>query len=252
MSTVGVVLPSLGERLGYLEAAVASLATQSLTPASVVVVPAARVGVVQAALDGFGTPVIAQTCAGISPAIEQGWKTLADVDYLAWLGDDDLLRPGAVQAAADVLDQHPTASAVVGRCDVIDADGQRLYTMASGRAGLWLQRFGHNLVMQPGSLFRRTAVETVGGLDPGLQYVMDYDLLLRLRRWGPVSYVPRTLAAFRWHAGSTTAANQRASFDESAVVRRRYWRGSWWEPAAEQLALAASKPVYWIGKRRVR
>lgn len=251
MTRIGLVVPTLGLRRSYLLAAVRSACEQGVDTSIAVVAAVEQLGAVQNLLADVDCVVIGQEGEGISAAIRQGWRASEDAEYLAWLGDDDVLRPGGLTAAANALRQRQEAAAAVGRCDVIDESGLRLFTMASGRPALWLLSYGHNLVMQPGALFRRAAVEDVGGLDANLQYAMDYDLLLRLRRWGPIVYVPRSLAAFRWHDRSTTVANSRDSLAEAAVVRRRYWRGAWWEPAAERVAMAASKPVYWAAKRRV-
>lgn len=252
MTSVGVTIPTLGDRPELLHAAVKSVLGQTPPPAVNVVVPVDRMSGAARLLGEFDVGLVPQRKLGISAAINEGWRRHGDVEFVGWLGDDDLLYAGSVQTVAEALARRPDASGAVGRCDVIDEDGRRLYTMAGGSMALWLQRFGHNLVMQPGALFRREAVADAGMLDESLRYVMDYDLMLRLRRWGPIVSVPRTLAAFRWHQGSTTVANQNASYQECAMVRRRYWRGVWWEPLAEDMALVLSKPVYWLAKRRVR
>lgn len=251
MSRIGLVVPTLGLRRSYLLSAVRSACDQGADTSIAVVVAVEQLAAVQHLLADLDCTVIGQVGEGISAAIAQGWRASEDAEYVAWLGDDDVLRPNGLVVAANALNAKRDASAAVGRCDVIDESGLRLFTMASGRPALWLQRYGHNLVMQPGAMFRRVAVEAVGGLDANLRYAMDYDLLLRLRRWGPIVYVPRSLAAFRWHERSTTVANSRESFAEAAAVRRRYWRGAWWEPAAEKVATTASKPVYWAARRRV-
>lgn len=250
---IGLVVPTLGARPTYLRAALESIENQQTPVRVVVVTPVDSAGAVAKAISGLRAEIVTQASSGIASAIHEGWLRLtAGVEHLGWLGDDDLLRPGAFVAGVQALEQHPQASAVVGRCDVIDSEGRLLYTMASGRTAIRLLRYGHDLVMQPGSLFRRQAVEDVGGLDESLRYAMDYDLFLRVRDWGPIVYLPQTLAAFRWHADSLTASNQAASRGEAALVRRRYWRNARWEPAAERVGMAASKVLYWVAKRRVR
>ena len=109
-----------------------------------------------------------------------------------------------------------------GWCDYVDDNGTVIF---ANRAGSWAARcitFAPNLVPQPGSLMRLSDVTRVGGVDEGLRLSMDLDLFLRLRRRGRLVALPRTLAAFRWHADSATVTSEEASAEEADRVRMRY------------------------------
>jgi glycosyltransferase involved in cell wall biosynthesis len=63
-----------------------------------------------------------------------------------------------------------------------------------------------NFIAIPSPAFRRTVTLEQGGLDERLWFSADWDLWLRLGAAGPVRFLPETLAAFRLHAESQTAA----------------------------------------------
>jgi GT2 family glycosyltransferase len=189
---------------------------------------------VAALCEEFGVRFIPQGSRGIGAAINYGWQLCGDAaEYWGWLGDDDLLAEGGVAWSVRALARMPAASMVYGDCEYIDETGRRLFVARPTRWAASLLRWGPNLVPQPGSLARAAAVAAAKGLDEALRYAMDLDLFLRLQRVGPIVYTPRTLAAFRWHEGSTTVSATANSEQEALYVRRRSWRG--WERIAGRL-----------------
>lgn len=221
--TVGVVVPTLGEpaRLGLLTEALASIRSQGGVDVQVVLVTTeSRVGVLRALLPDI--TVVSQQGKGIADAIMCGWAALAaDADYVAWLGDDDRLTPGALAAATDALESEPMAGLVFGRCRYIGMAGEQLCETRPGRAALTLLSLGTNLIAQPGSLYRRTAVDAMGGLDCDLALAFDVDLHLRLSRATPAVYLPRVLGEARVHPGSLTTSERGRSEAEAEWVMSR-------------------------------
>lgn len=219
-----IVIPTLGRRVEYLRQTLASIQGQRVSTQVVAVMPAGANEARELA-QGSGAAV-ADDPGSMSAAINLG-ATLAGpaVDYVNWLGDDDLLAPGAMQAAVDALDDRRDAVAAYGQCQYIDPAGRDLWVSKAGRIAPWLMTWGPDLVPQPGMLIRLEAWRKVGGLDPALRFAMDLDLLLRLRELGPFVSLPRILASFRWHPESLTVANRTASLDESELVKRRHATG---------------------------
>lgn len=234
---VGVVVPTLAEptRLDLLTEALASIRSQGGVDLSVVLVtPESRVGPLSALLPDL--TVIQQQGKGIADAIMCGWAALpADVDYLAWLGDDDRLTHGALAAAAAALESAPKAGMAFGRCLYIGIAGEPLCETRPGRVALTLLALGTNLIAQPGSLYRRSAVDAIGGLDSDLALAFDVDLHLRLSRATPAVYLARVLGEARVHPGSLTTSERGRSEAEAEWVMsralgpvlaatRRFWR----------------------------
>lgn len=225
LDRVLLVIPTLGQRTDLLSQAVSSVGLQEGCVVDLVVVtpsgsPAERIA------DDTAVRVVTDPGRGLSAALNAGLAAAnSKCQYFGWLGDDDLLRPKALAAAVAALRAEPEAVMVYGWCDYVDAEG---HTFFVSRAGPWAARiigYGPDLIPQPGSLMRLSAVRAVGGLDESLKFALDLDLFLRIRRHGRLLALPQTLAAFRWHADSLTVANQKQSIDEADQVRRRHLNG---------------------------
>jgi hypothetical protein len=156
---------------------------------------------------------------------------------VGWLGDDDRLPHASMPLALAELELGPGAVMVYGRSRYIDDAGAALAHVRPGRMGALLLRLGHNLIAQPGCLYRRSAVERIGGLDHSLRLAFDVDLHRRLLACGPVRYVPAVLGEPRTHSGSLTVRNRADSCREAdaaltrsmpAVLRRTrpMWRAA--------------------------
>ncbi|MGW4517230.1 glycosyltransferase [Streptomyces sp. NPDC004393] len=239
---VRLVVPTTGERPEYLEQCLASVGRQREPVEVVLVGPARAEDGLRAAAERHGCRFLVEERRGLSNAVNQGWRD-AGTEYLAWLGDDDLLTGDSLTAARTVLDRAPRAAMVYGQLRVIDADDRTLYTLRPGAFASWLSRYGQNFVGQPGSLYRRSAVLRAGMLDPELRYAMDFDLHLRLRRDGRMVYLPRVLGCFRVHSTSLTVTCASPD-DEGRRVMRRYLsptalrlESCWW-PLAQGVSKA--------------
>jgi GT2 family glycosyltransferase len=218
-----MVVPTLGDRLDYLDLSLKSILNQAGARPLVVVVALDPSGELRTLCAQYPRVVLQpQHGQGISSAINQGWQTHgAAAPYWAWLGDDDLLAPGSLRRTVTVLKADESVSAVYGKCVYIDAHGVAQFVLRPTALAPLVAAYGPNGIPQQGSVFRASSVERVGLLDESLKYSMDLDLFLRLRRDGRLHYVPEVVAAFRWHKDSTTVSNRLASNQEADVVRRR-------------------------------
>lgn len=238
-----VVVPTLGRRVAYLRRTLASVASQTAM-ADIVVVTPPGASDARAVAAEFGAAVLDDP-GSLSGAINLGVSEAGGAHrFVNWLGDDDTLTNGSLAAVARALDAHPAASAAFGKCLYVDEDDTPLWLSQAGRAAPWILPWGPNLIPQPGMLVRRAAWDDVGGLDESLHYAMDLDLLLRLKRWGPLVSVPRIVSTFRWHAQSLTVSQRDHSLKESEEVKRRYLL-----PPLRRVAPAWEAPVRWATKR---
>lgn len=212
--------------------------------------PQDKVEAVKASLP-LGTRVIPEsTEPGLAKKLDSLLKeTSEECDFLAWLGDDDILTSGSLSATVAALTSNPEASMAYGSCDYIDALGKVLFTNSSGEWTSRILSFGPQLIPQPGSLMRRKAFIETGGLSSEFALAFDFDLFLKLKQQGPFVFVDQTLAQFRWHPTSLSVRRRMRSALEASRVRRKYYRGiariSWilWEPAVIIATWAAGKLV---------
>ncbi len=247
--TVLVVLPTLGDRLETLAQTLESVAVQradvNLTLALVAptsAVAARKLG------ESMGALIVDDPGTGISEAINRGIDARTTETYYAWIGDDDLFRPGGLRELIALIEGEPRAVVAFGGCDYIDAEGRTITTSNAGRLALVLLPWGPDLVPHPGSLIRLDALREIGAFDPLLKYTMDLDAFLKLRAHGKFIWTRKSVSAFRWHPESLTVSNRLASSREAERVKRRHLpavlrpvSGLWHRPIRWASAFAANR-----------
>lgn len=117
-------------------------------------------------------------------------------DYLVKLDADDMLTPGALSRAVDLLQAHPTVSFAYGR--PLYFTGQpptprssvRGWNISPGHAWLALRcRRAVNVIGQPEVVIRRSSLQQAGPYDPALPHTSDFDMWLRLAMVGDVGWI---------------------------------------------------------------
>jgi Glycosyl transferase family 2 len=141
---------------------------------------------------------------------------LSRTPLVAIVHQDDVLRPNhlAVHVAAFAIDEN--IGLVASDADVIDDQGKQLPETVVDRGGLgaqdetfspWkslpLMAIGNPLRCSAVSL-RVEALQDVGGFDPALQYVVDWECWLRLARRWSLAWRAETTVDMRWHPASET------------------------------------------------
>jgi GT2 family glycosyltransferase len=227
-----LVVPTFGRRMPLLEATLDSLLDQAAEPADLVMVTPVDAADARALAGRSGVPVIDDPGRGLAAAVNAGFAQAGPAHrYGNWIGEDDVLLPGALAVAVARLDADPQAVVAYGDCRYLSDRGRYLYTPHAGRLAARVLAWGPDRIAQPATLLRLDAVAAVGGLDESLRHAMDLDLLLRLRRQGGFVDTGHTLAAFRWRDRAATAPQRAESAAESEQVRRRHLP-RWLQPIA--------------------
>lgn len=161
--------------------------------------------------------------AAINEGIAQG-----SAPFVCWLNSDDWFLPDGLSTLVKALNQSPEAPAVYGRAwNVVEKTGKRY--------PVWVEPFSEPrlalrcIISQPATLMRRTAWQAVGGADPDLHMVMDYDLWWRIfRTQGPLKLVDAFVAVNREHEDTKTRTQRRRHYREAInVVRKHHGRVPW-------------------------
>jgi glycosyltransferase involved in cell wall biosynthesis len=222
-SEVLIVIPTLGDRPNLLSQTLQSIVDQKPNKPDIYLVCPADNGRINKIAKKFGAVTIPDPAKGLSAALNTGFASAKPWHkYASWMGDDDILRPGAVATTFKTLKNNPAAIAAYGYCDYIDDEGKTIFTSKAGRMAPWLMTWGPNLLPLIGILYKLSPAQKVGGYDESLKYSMDLDMWLRLRPNGRFINTKQVLGAFRWHSTSTTVANRPSSLDEAQMVKRRY------------------------------
>ena len=222
---LSVIVPSHnGER--WLGAALTSVVEQAQEGIEVIVVDSSESKKVQQIIDGFRGPLdihfhsrpdligwTAKTNFGVSQAT---------AEQICMLHQDDLWLPDRCTALRRWLVDAPNAVMHLHPVYIVDESGRRLGQWrcplpADGGplpADLLLERLlVQEFVAVPAPTISRKAFLAVGGMDEELLQTADWDLYLKLARFGEVYYHSKLLACFRIHKYSQTVASSRNPSD---------------------------------------
>jgi len=222
--SVTVVIPCFNQAR-FLPVAVASVRAQSYERVACLVVNDGSTDDTATVASALDVCVLEQPNRGVSAARNAG-LTAARTDFVVFLDADDELLPTAIANATEALAADPDADLVVGRCEVMDADGRPLLAVhnAIDTANLYDEWLSQNFVWTPGAaMFRRSALSEVGGFPLHVGPASDYAVYLRFARAGRVRHIPHQLVRYRQHDASMSC-DPALMLRATLAVLRGEWR----------------------------
>ena len=253
VSRVGIVVPTLGKRPDFLKNCLTSIVAaskQSGEDIFLVLVTPKGTTLTQSKEMSFVNEIVDDPGLGLAAAINSGFAAMpSSIEYINWLGDDDLVSGDSIRLAVGYLDISPKSVMVFGGCEYIDSNDKVLWVNQSGQYAVPLLRFGPDLVPQPGALFRKKSFHEVGGLDSRYHWAFDFDLFMKLSKIGKLKHLNFILASFRWHPESLSVEYRVNSVNEASRVRvshlpERLVKVSFiWEAVTRMLTLVAGNMV---------
>ena len=218
VSVVGVVVPTIGQRPQYIESTLRSIREAGET--YVVLVGREDFNGKIYADSGLVDLYVDEDEPSLPGKINQGfWALPKEIEYITWVGDDDLLSRDALLRAVEVLERPEKPVLVFGHCQYIDSDGNDVLVKRTGSWAVPLLRFGPQLIPQPSAVFRRGAFEKIGGLSHKYEFAFDFDLFLKLTKLGKSVFIDAIISSHRWHATSLTYSRRWDSVREASSVR---------------------------------
>ncbi|MGW2160593.1 glycosyltransferase family 2 protein [Nonomuraea sp. NPDC001699] len=204
LPSVGVVIPTCGDRPALLRGAVAGVLAQDYPGRLAVVVVADGAPGRRDPLPALGVPVLANSRTPGLPGARNTGIAALDTDLVAFCDDDDLWLPGKLAAQARAL---AAAGGEFASCAIEVEHGRRRVTRLAGTDTVTvadLVRSRMVMVHSSTFLFRRGALWADESA-PGGQNE-DWDLALRAARRRPITHVDRPLVRVRWGGASHYAA----------------------------------------------
>lgn len=219
---VSIVIPCYNHG-AFLDEALASIGTPAVATEIVVVDDGSTDStsdVVARFETANGFRSVRQRNAGLAAARNRGLRE-SHGEFVVFLDADDRLAPGAVDFAAAVLEQRPECAFVFGRCRMMDRDGNMLDTPVQARIvrDHYRELLRRNYIWMPGMvLFRRDALERVGGFNPAVNASADYEVYLHIARHHPVHDHGKVVAYYRKHDANMSGNAARMLRETLAVM----------------------------------
>ncbi|CAN5611925.1 glycosyltransferase family 2 protein [soil metagenome] len=158
------------------------------------------------------------TNRGHLPTFNEGLDW-ASGDYTLLLSADDLLAPGALQRAAEMLDQNPNVGFVYGRAVTMrDETPADMTAVADGYTSRIIPgdqflhdacHTGDNVVLTPSVIVRTALQKKLGGYHARLVHTGDFEMWMRFAAYGDVGFIDTTQAFYRVHGQNMSAGYSR-------------------------------------------
>ena len=153
--------------------------------------------------------VIVRPHAGVSATLNAG-LALARGALIARMDADDVAHPERLARQVAHLRAHREIVALGTEVEVIDPQGWPIRTLGvpldHDAIDTALLRGRGEALVHPVAMFRREALEAVGGYRGAFDHAEDIDLYLRLAERGRLANLPETLLQYRHHLRNTTHA----------------------------------------------
>lgn len=237
---VSVILPSYNHAAFVIQA-VESVLSQSFSDLELIITDDGSTDQTAAKIRSVADPRIRcetlPTNHGYSSALN-ACLARARGELVALHCSDDIFLPGKLERQVTFLDANPGVAAVFGKPSFVDKDGRScprhghpfddLFIDGLADRFAWLRLFllRGNALCHPTALVRRAIYHEVGGYDPLLVQLQDYDFWVRVCGKHEIKVLDEPLISYRvlgeglntsWPSAETT---RRAAWETRRVLRR--------------------------------
>ncbi len=236
LPTLSVVTPSLnnGE---FIEDAILSVSGQQAVAVEHIVVDGASTDGTLGILKRY--PCVQWTSEkdkGQSDAINKGFLR-ASGDLVGWLNADDYYLPGGLEAIARAAEENPEADIIYGDCVFVDSSGKIVRSKVEHDFDPAILLYFGCYIPSTSTFFRRRVIESDLLLDCEYRVCMDFEYFARLAHLGcKFHYVPRFIAAFRWHGNNISLSQATRRAEERRQVQLRFAAGPYSDVTFKLLA----------------
>lgn len=211
-STITAIVPTFN-RKNFLVESIASILSQTRPIDQILIIDDGSSDGTSEVVSKITGPIDyhKQENTGKSGALNAGLQ-LASGDYIWICDDDDIVLPRAAELLSRPLD-NTSSSFSFGRYRRFIGDNQQ-NTFDGGYwpdnvADTWIALLEDFFPHQPGMMVRKTAYNTAGPFRTDLTRSQDYEMILRLARFGEASFVDEVVFLQREHDGERGSAKDR-------------------------------------------
>lgn len=167
--------------------------------------------------------------AGLIATANEGLTWAVDGDYVVLLSADDLLVPGSLRRAVEVMETNSGVGMVYGHAQYFESDrplphyGRRWRGTRIWPGSKWIRRrcrLGSNCISSPEVVVRTSVQVRAGAYDPACSHASDLNMWLRIAAISDVAYVKGAAQAlYRVHPESMQRSMR--SGEDGALVDLR-------------------------------
>jgi glycosyltransferase involved in cell wall biosynthesis len=175
--------------------------------------------------------IIIEPDNGPADAIRKGWNG-ASGDILAYLNSDDIYLPGAIQKVADSFSRESHINMICGNELRINTVGNVLGQSSIEHVD-YCSLLSLCFIPQPSVFVRKNVLAEVGGINPQMRFIFDFDLWVRIAKKHAIRCIPDLLSATRWHENTITLKRRADIVNElNDLVNREFLSESGAVPSA--------------------
>jgi glycosyltransferase involved in cell wall biosynthesis len=219
---ISIVTPSYNQGR-FLERTILSVLNQNYTNLEYIIIDGnstdGSVGIIKK-YEKYITYWVSEKDKGQSHAINKGLN-VATGKYFGWLNSDDYLEPGVLAHIAMGFEDEGVGT-VCGKIKIIVENGDCIGIRFNKKISFDELLNGTAQINQPGSFHRKALLNQYGYLDENLNYVMDYELWLRLGRYCGFRQLDVVVANHTFHSASKTQSEFTKFLPEIKKVRKKY------------------------------
>jgi len=224
--TISVVVPVYRPNPLHLQACISSIRSQSYRHWQLCLVddhsqdPLTTALLQEAAASDSRIRVGVRSSNGHIAATTNDAIAMATGDYIAFVDNDDMLAPDALEQVAGAIGSDPRRQLIYSDEDFIDPNGRRIDPHHKPDWNLELLR-AHNYITHL-AVVGSTTLRGLGGLRSDCDGAQDYDLMLRLSEVlqpEEIHHIPRILYHWRISPSSTASCSEAKTYTVDAGQR---------------------------------
>lgn len=185
-----------------------------------------RIGEILSRLEGFAGIVCLRNDNNLGISESQNLAVArAQGRYVAFVDCDDFLLPGALDRVLELAVQHEYPDYLFSDRRNVDVDGKKLFdavykVVQSGRGVV--EDLTDRMIASHLKVIRRDSFLKAHGFGQTYSGIQDWELALKISRFGRFHYIPEVLYGHRHHQASVTHSDGRGQARRSNMLRRAH------------------------------
>jgi glycosyltransferase involved in cell wall biosynthesis len=223
-NSITVLMPVHGEAL-YLKRAIESVLSQTLTAFDFVIILDRASKNAEQTVGEFSSKdtrikIIHSNLPGISNALNVGLKSTS-TEYVARIDADDEMHPNRLQRQLEEISTSRKILCLGSQLQVINEQNECLYVTSYPTKPFAIKRalLIRNVIAHPSIIVRRESIIEAGMYQPKFDGAEDYDLWLRLLKFGKIGNIDEQLTFYRISELQETKKNRTVQTKLDSEIR---------------------------------